>query len=41
MRQEKLIQRVVYNSEVVMPLYLKWSEVPITFDRIDHPDRMS
>jgi hypothetical protein len=24
----------------VKPSYLKWSEVPITFDREDHPDHM-
>jgi hypothetical protein len=38
--QEKLIRRGVYNTESVAPSYLKWSEVPITFDRIDHPDRV-
>jgi hypothetical protein len=26
------------NVDVAKPSYLKWSEVPITFDRKDHPD---
>jgi hypothetical protein len=26
------------NADVATPSYLKWSEVPITFDRKDHPD---
>jgi hypothetical protein len=37
-RREKLIRREVMNAEVAKPSYLKWSEVPITFDRRDHPD---
>jgi hypothetical protein len=28
------------NTDVAKPSYLKWSEVPITFDRKDHPDNM-
>jgi hypothetical protein len=36
-RCEKLIRREVFNTEVAKPPYLKWSEVPITFDRKDHP----
>jgi hypothetical protein len=35
---EKLIRREVMNADVVKPPYLKWSEIPITFDRKDHPD---
>jgi hypothetical protein len=35
---EKLIRREVLNVDVAKPYYLKWSEVPITFDRKDHPD---
>jgi hypothetical protein len=31
-RREKLIRREVMNANVVKPSYLKWSEVPITFD---------
>jgi hypothetical protein len=37
-RREKLIQREVMNADVAKPSYLKWSEVPITFNRKDHPD---
>jgi hypothetical protein len=37
-RHEKLIRREVMNADVATPSYLKWSEVPITFDRKDHPD---
>jgi hypothetical protein len=37
-RSEKLIRREVMNADVVKPSYLKWSEVPITFDRKDHPN---
>jgi hypothetical protein len=37
-RREKLIRREVMNADVVKPSYLKWSEVPITFDRKNHPN---
>jgi hypothetical protein len=37
-RREKLIRREVTNADVAKPSYLKCSEVPITFDRKDHPD---
>jgi hypothetical protein len=37
-RRGKLIRREVMNADVAKPSYLKWSEVPITFDRKDHPD---
>jgi hypothetical protein len=40
-RQEKQIQHGVFNAESSTPSYLKWSEVPITFDCKDHPDRVS
>jgi hypothetical protein len=26
------------NADVATPSHLKWSEVPMTFDRKDHPD---
>jgi hypothetical protein len=39
-RREKLIWREVFNANVAKPSYLKWSEVPITFDRKDHPDNV-
>jgi hypothetical protein len=28
------------HTDVATPSYLKWSEVPITFDRKDHPDKV-
>jgi hypothetical protein len=37
-RRKKLIRREVMNTDVAKPSYLKWSEVPITFDRKDHSD---
>jgi hypothetical protein len=39
-RHEKLIRREVFNADTTKPSYLKWSEVPITFDRKDHPDHV-
>jgi hypothetical protein len=39
-RREKLIRREVFNVDAAKPSYLKWSEVPITFDRKDHPDHV-
>jgi hypothetical protein len=39
-RREKLIRREVLNADVARPSYLKWSEVPITFDRKDHLDNV-
>jgi hypothetical protein len=38
--REKLIRCAVFNAESPTPSYLKWSEVPITFDRKDHPHRV-
>jgi hypothetical protein len=39
-RREKLIRREVFNTDTAKPSYLKWSEVPITFDRTDHLDHV-
>jgi hypothetical protein len=39
-QREMLIWREVFNTDVVKPSYLKWSEVPITFNRKDHPDNV-
>jgi hypothetical protein len=39
-RREKLILREVFNTDVAKPSYRKWSEVPITLDRKDHPDHV-
>jgi hypothetical protein len=38
--RKKLIRREVMNADITNPSYLKWSEVPITFDRKDHPDNV-
>jgi hypothetical protein len=38
MRKQKLIAQEVMVASPATPKYLKWSEVPITFDRNDHPD---
>jgi hypothetical protein len=40
-RCEKLIRREVMNANVTKPSYLRWSEVPITFDRKDHLDTVT
>jgi hypothetical protein len=37
-RKQKLTAREVMAVSSATPEYLKWSEVPITFDRSDHPD---
>jgi hypothetical protein len=39
-RREKIIWREVMHADVATPSYLKWSEVPITFDHKDHPDKV-
>jgi hypothetical protein len=39
-RREKLIRREVFNADTAKPSYLKWLEVPITFDRKDHLDHV-
>jgi hypothetical protein len=39
-RREKLIRLEVFSVDVAKPSYLNWSEVPITFDREDHPDHV-
>jgi hypothetical protein len=36
--KQKLTAREVMAVSPATPEYLKWSEVPITFDRSDHPD---
>ncbi|XP_022680039.1 uncharacterized protein LOC101785440 [Setaria italica] len=37
-RKQKVTQRqIVYATEPGTPEYLRWSEVPITFSRADHP----
>jgi hypothetical protein len=39
-RHEKLIRREVFNADIAKPSCLKWSQVPITFDREDRPDHV-
>src|SRR5438128_11314201 len=39
-RKLKLIAREINAITPATPKYLKWSEVPITFGRADHPDRV-
>jgi hypothetical protein len=39
-RKHKLTAREVMTVSPATPKYLKWSEVPITFNRNDHPDFM-
>ena len=34
----KVTRRQVYMAQLVTPLFLRWSESAITFDRTDHPD---
>jgi hypothetical protein len=37
-RKQKLTAREVMAVSPAIPEYLKWSEVPITFDHSDHPN---
>jgi hypothetical protein len=37
-RHRKQEHREVYSVKVVAPVYLDWSDKPITFDQGDHPD---
>jgi hypothetical protein len=39
-RQRKQERRKVCSVKVAAPVYLDWSDKPITFDRDDHPDRV-
>jgi hypothetical protein len=39
-RRQKLTRREVLFIEPAVPTYLKWSEAPITFDKMDHPDHI-
>src|SRR5438128_10472620 len=40
MRKQKLTAREINAIIPITPKYLKWSEVPITFDRSDHLDNI-
>jgi hypothetical protein len=39
-RHRKQERREVCSVKVAAPVYLDWSDKPITFDRDDHPDRV-
>jgi hypothetical protein len=39
-RHRKQERREVCSEKVAAPVYLDWSDKPITFDQGDHPDRM-
>src|SRR5438132_9118724 len=39
-RKQKLITREINAVIPITPKYLKWSEAPITFDRLDYPDNI-
>jgi hypothetical protein len=39
-RKQKLTDREVNTAQPEVPHYLRWSEVAITFNRSDHPDRV-
>lgn len=39
-RKQKLTDREVNAAQPEVPHYLRWSEVAITFNRSDHPDRV-
>jgi hypothetical protein len=40
-RHRKQERREVYSVKVAAPVYLDWSDKPITFDQADHPDHVS
>ena len=40
-RHRKQERREVCSVKVAAPVYLDWSDKPITFDQGDHPDRVS
>src|SRR6266540_5753962 len=39
-RKQKLTAREINAVHPATPKYLKWSEAPITFSRVDHPDHV-
>src|SRR5438105_4595061 len=39
-RKQKLTAWEINAIMLVTPKYLKWSDLPITFDRSDHPDNI-
>ena len=39
--RQKVARREVYEAEPAMPVFLKWSGSPITFDRSDNPNSVT
>ncbi|XP_066341996.1 uncharacterized protein [Miscanthus floridulus] len=39
-RREKVICHLIFTAAPTVPVYLKWLERPITFNRDDHPDHV-
>ena len=39
-RRVKVTQRLIFATTPTIPIYLRWSERPITFNRDDHPDHV-
>ena len=37
-RKQKVTRQEVFAAEPATPVYLRWSESAITFDRADHPN---
>ena len=38
--REKVTQRLIFANDPTVPIYLRWSERPITFNRDDHSDHV-
>jgi hypothetical protein len=38
--EEKVTWRLIFATAPAIPVYLRWSERPITFNRDDHPDHV-
>ena len=39
-RRKKVTRRLIFDTAPAVPVYLRWSERPITFNRDDHPDHV-
>jgi hypothetical protein len=39
-RCEKVTRRLIFATAQAVPVYLRWSKHPITFNRDDHPDHV-
>jgi hypothetical protein len=38
--KHKRILQEIYHTKLVVPSYLRWSEIAVTYDRMDHPDHI-